>query len=99
MSNILKMKQGIVRLIDESSEQAYKIAFYSNPDVSRILERLIAEWERNNRKGIPLDYATEEEVEVMYNIAVKISKTPPQALMSTYLSEIMPSSSGEKKKR
>jgi len=84
-----KMKQEIIRLIDESREQAYKVAFYSDPVVTRIMERIIAEWERNQEKGIPLDYATPEEIEVMYNIAVKISKTPPQALWSKYLSGLM----------
>lgn len=76
-------------MIDESREQAYKIAFYSDPTVASIMEKLIAEWERNQQKGIPLDYASEEELKAMYTIAVKISETPPHVLMARYLRGLM----------
>ncbi|MEM0366050.1 MAG: hypothetical protein QXR02_00755 [Acidilobaceae archaeon] len=67
MSNI---KSEILKLIDENRSPWVKAAFYSNPRVSSILEKLIDLWEANNRVGIPLDYATKEELEELYNIAL-----------------------------
>ncbi|MEN3000070.1 MAG: hypothetical protein ABDH61_05810 [Acidilobaceae archaeon] len=47
-----------------------KAAFYSDPEVSRILEELTRRWEKEGR-GIPLDYATEEELEELYRRAMR----------------------------
>ncbi|MCX8195779.1 MAG: hypothetical protein N3F67_01675 [Acidilobaceae archaeon] len=61
-------KQFILKAIEDNRSPWVKAAFYSDPDVSRILEELTKRWEREGR-GIPLDYATEEELEELYRKA------------------------------
>ena len=63
-------KQLILKYIEENKSPWVKAAFYSDPDVSRLLEELTKRWEREGR-GMPLDYATEEELEELYNKAMK----------------------------
>ncbi len=70
------MRRKIIELVDDSREDGRKIAFYSNPTVQEILDALYDRWEKNGRKGIPLDYATEEEVKILYTIAVKATNVP-----------------------
>ncbi len=74
--DIESMKKKIIEMVDDSSEDGRKIAFYSNPTVQEILDSLYARWENHGRKGIPLDYATEEEVKILYTIAVKATNVP-----------------------
>ncbi len=74
--NINDKKRKIIELIDESKDNDRKLAFYSDETVMKILDRLYSEWEKNNRNGIPLDYATPEEIEILYSLAVKYSKSP-----------------------
>jgi len=85
------MKEEIIRLIDENNEVVYKIAFYSQPEVQSILERVNKKWEENNYQGKPLDYATDEEVVVLYNIAVRISSKRPGELWAIYGRDYIPS--------
>ncbi len=70
------MKKKIIEMVDDSREDGRKIAFYSNPTVQEILNSLYDRWEKHERKGIPLDYATEEEVKILYTIAVKATSVP-----------------------
>ena len=55
----------IIESIEENRNNMVKAAFYSDPDVVDIVTRLYERWEKNNRKGVPLDYANEEELEVL----------------------------------
>lgn len=77
--DIRKKKNKIIELIDESKDDERKIAFYSDDTVQNILMRLYNEWERNNRKGIPLDYASPEEIDILYMLAVRYSRNPDAA--------------------
>lgn len=63
------MKEEILRLIDENRSPWVKAAFYSDPEVSKIVESLIARWESRGMSGIPLDHATEEELRILYKKA------------------------------
>lgn len=65
-----KYIQRIIEMVDENRDQNVKIAFYSDSYVSQTLEKLYERWEKNNREGIPLDYATEEE---LFQLAKKAS--------------------------
>ena len=67
------VKREIIRLIDENRSPWVKAAFYSDPEVSSILDRLVSEWESNDRRGIPLDYAKDEELEALLRLAKKYS--------------------------
>ncbi len=64
-----ELKREIVKLIDENRSPWVKAAFYSNPEVSGILDRLISLWESNDRRGIPLDYASEDELRTLHRLA------------------------------
>lgn len=85
-----EMKDEIIRLIDKNQQVIYKIAFYSDPAVNEILEKLIERWERNNRVNEPIDYATDEEVELLYNKALKISRKTPDELLIEYRDYLIP---------
>jgi len=82
-----KIKEELVVLIDENKEVIYKIAFYSKPEVQSILNRAFEKWERNNRHGRPIDYATEEELQLLYRIAKDILKKSPAELWAEYWHE------------
>jgi hypothetical protein len=79
-----EMREEIVRLIDESREPIYKVAFYSQEEVQEILGKLEKRWEESRRVGRPIDYATEEELEVLYKIAKRIASKTPEELWAEY---------------
>jgi hypothetical protein len=81
-----RIKRELVALIDENREVIYKIAFYSRPEVQSIMDRVLEAWEHNNRQGEPIDYATLEELEVLYRVAKEISKKKPSELWAEYWS-------------
>lgn len=83
--NIDKMKEKIIELIDKNKRNGPKIAFYSDPRVSSLLDNLYRRWENNNRKGIPLDYANGEEIKLLYNIALKYSNISDAEAWMLYL--------------
>ncbi len=64
----------IVELIDESDDYWRKAAFYSDPDVSALLDSLYERWESSNMQGVPLDYATDEEVDFLYHKAKSLTR-------------------------
>ena len=66
-----RLKADILRLIEGREGDWRSTAFYSDPKVSAIVARLHEEWERNGRRGIPLDYATIDELRVMASAASK----------------------------
>jgi len=68
-----KIKREIVKLIDDNYSTWVKAAFYSDPNVSSILEELTRKWESNQRKGAPIDYASVEELQVLLQLARKYS--------------------------
>lgn len=84
-----KIKEELVILIDENTEVIYKVVFYSKPEVQSIMNRVFEEWERNNRQGRPIDYATEEELQLLYKIAKDILKKKPAELWAEYWRESM----------
>ncbi|MCE4610471.1 MAG: hypothetical protein F7B17_00680 [Desulfurococcales archaeon] len=69
--NLDYMKRRILELIDDSDDPWLKAAFYGDPKVASILNKLLSEWERNERKGIPLDYAGPDDLETLYSLASK----------------------------
>ncbi|AFK51565.1 hypothetical protein TCELL_1142 [Thermogladius calderae 1633] len=74
-----KLKSEIVRLIDESRDVEVKMAFYSDERVQSIMDRLNKEWESNGYKGIPLDYATVDELKTLHDLARFYSTHPTGA--------------------
>ncbi|OYT38069.1 MAG: hypothetical protein B6U89_06385 [Desulfurococcales archaeon ex4484_58] len=84
--DIEEKKKKILKLIDESKEQGRKIAFYSDPTVSDIMEELYNRWENSGCKGIPLDYASDREIKILYNLAVKYSRVSNAEAWAMFLS-------------
>ncbi len=78
---IEELKKEIIILIDENRDQWRKAAFYSDDAVQGILNRLYDVWEKNNRQGIPLDYATIEELETLASLARRYSRLDSRLAM------------------
>jgi tetrahydrodipicolinate N-succinyltransferase len=74
--NVEDMKKKIIELIDDSKDNDRKIGFYSDENVQTIMEELYRKWEAGNRRGIPLDYATRDQIEILYKLAVYYSRNP-----------------------
>jgi len=89
--DVEELKNEIIRLIDENTEVAYKIAFYSQPEVREILDRVIKRWEMSGFCGKPIDYATADEIKTLYKVARKICSKKPGELWNTYGRMFMPS--------
>jgi len=70
-----KLKEAIIREVDESKEVWRKVAFYNDPRVQEILKHLYDRWEKANRKGIPLDYATLDELRILHSVAMGKART------------------------
>ncbi len=68
-----EMIKEIVSLVEESRDGWRKTAFYSDDDVMNLLEELYDRWEEAGRTGLPLDYATEEEITFLYKRALSLS--------------------------
>jgi len=64
--NIENMKKEIIEIVDKNWNPWVKAAFYSDPEVEAILTELYEVWEKENRRGIPLDYASYEQLEILY---------------------------------
>jgi len=75
----------IISNIEENKNSWVKALFYSDQDVSRIMERLISEWSRNNMRGEPLEYATLEELKVLAEKAERYRDAPQEAFLRTML--------------
>lgn len=85
-----EMRREVIRLIDDNKENIYKIAFYSQPEVQRILNSLTERWVNANYQGGPIDYANPEEVQVLYRLAKKITSMRPEELWARYGEIFMP---------
>ncbi|MEM4654228.1 MAG: hypothetical protein QXL34_01905 [Thermosphaera sp.] len=94
-----KLKSEIINLIDDSTIPVVKEAFYSNQEVENIMERLYKEWEKNGNKGIPLDYATHEELIILHRIAKQVVDSPYEELSRTYIRKAMGLNEAGKEKR
>lgn len=79
-----RIKRELITLIDENREPIYKAVFYSKPEVQSIMNRIMEVWERSGRQGIPIDYATIDELEQLLRIAKEIVKKKPGELMAEY---------------
>ncbi len=55
----------ILRMIDDNPSNWKKAAFYSDDEILPLLEDLQRRWEESNNEGIPIDYATDEELDLL----------------------------------
>ncbi len=94
-----KLIREITINIDENRDQWKRAAFYSDETVQNILDRLYSEWEKNNKKGKPLDYATIDELETLAILAKKYSRMDSALAMRAFLMGDRPSVQEEIKSR
>lgn len=80
-----EVKKKILELIDDAEDQWLKAAFYGDAKVSEILNRLFEKWEEGSRSGIPLDYASKEELETLYSAARKYASMSQAELQAIVL--------------
>ncbi len=59
------LKRKIEELIESNRFSWRKSAFYSDPEVAPIIERLYERWEASGRQGKPLDYADLDELRLL----------------------------------
>ncbi|MCD6323712.1 MAG: hypothetical protein J7L55_01205 [Desulfurococcales archaeon] len=67
------MIKEIINRVEESQDEWRKAAFYSDEAVTQLLEELYKRWEGSGMAGIPLDYATDEELSILYDKAMSVS--------------------------
>ena len=71
-----RLIEELLNLIEYNAVAWRKAAFYSDPRVEPIYSRLVAEWEKSGGEGIPLDYASVEELEILVHAARKYAFMP-----------------------
>jgi len=75
----------IIELIDMSRDPWRKVSFYSDDEVQEILQNLYERWRNGGFRGIPLNYASDEEL----NILLHKAKNLPRADVSDELTLMM----------
>jgi hypothetical protein len=88
MSRTEAMKREIISLIEENTNNWVKAAFYSDLRVSRIMDRLVGEWQRNSEQGRPIDYATDDELEILLHVARRYYGLDPRRAMAIALNNM-----------
>ena len=79
-----KLVKEIMRIIDESPDPWRKTAFYSDPEVQQLLDALYDRWNNSGGAGIPLDYATDEEVKFLYKKAVNLRPEDSESTLKKF---------------
>ncbi|MEM1622751.1 MAG: hypothetical protein QW780_00415 [Sulfolobales archaeon] len=98
-------KKKLMELIDLSAEPWRKAAFYSNDEAMLLVTKLYQRWEAQKRKGSPLDYASEEELDRLLLIAERIEPGDVQdqqarmLVAALYGEEVLESMKQEERKR
>lgn len=79
------LRRKILSQIEENRNEWVKAAFYSDPEVERIVARLVGAWEAGGMRGEPLDYATLEELEIMGEKADRYVHSPREEFLRRML--------------
>jgi len=78
------------RLLDlvENMPQMNKAAFYSDPDVERLVRKLHERWARNGYQGEPIDYSSDDEASRLYELAKEYASMPSWEAYKTFIRRI-----------
>lgn len=76
-----KLKRVILLLIDENRDPLIKMTFYKDSYVTNLLEQLYQRWKTNGERGIPLDYATDDELKKLVFKAQYYYRSSPRSLI------------------
>ncbi|MCE4615353.1 MAG: hypothetical protein F7B60_07495 [Desulfurococcales archaeon] len=66
-----KLKEKLTIFLDQDPRKWVKSAFYSDPAVVQMIDNLYCRWEDTGRQGLPVDYASHEELVLLWNTASK----------------------------
>lgn len=83
-----QLKDELINLIDLNKETWIKAAFFSDETVEKIMEVLYSRWEASNEEGIPLDYASKEELEILLDIARRYVRLSPDEARNIVIKRI-----------
>ncbi|MEM1873773.1 MAG: hypothetical protein QXS85_00340 [Acidilobaceae archaeon] len=75
------VKRALIAMIDENPDVEVKARFYSDEVVSSIMNSLYEKWEASGGQGIPLDYASDEELRVLYDRARRYAGSSGSSLL------------------
>ncbi|MCS7098734.1 MAG: hypothetical protein RMH84_01980 [Sulfolobales archaeon] len=103
--NIESKKRRLMELVDLSVEPWRKAAFYSNDEAMELLTQLYQRWELNERRGNPLDHATDEELDRLLAVAERIEpedmrdQQSKMLIAALYGEEVLESVKAQERKR
>jgi hypothetical protein len=80
-------KRAILELVD-NMPQANKAAFYSDPDVEPIVEKLHERWAGSGYRGEPIDYASDEELSLLHRRAKEYASMPSWQAYKLFLERV-----------
>lgn len=83
-----RLKEELIRMIDQHPDNWVKAAFFSDEVVEVIMEGLYEKWSGSGEIGIPLDYATEEELQLLHKRAQKYVRLNTRQAMQIALSRM-----------
>ena len=92
-----KKKNEIIRLIDYNQDNWVKAAFFSDEVVEVVMESLYNKWAESGEMGRPIDYASEEELDLLYKRAKKYASMSTGEAMNLALGRMGVQSKEEEK--
>ncbi|MCC6030976.1 MAG: hypothetical protein LM586_04960 [Desulfurococcales archaeon] len=81
MSSAEIFRRKIITYIEENKDPLIKAAFYSDEEVMNIMRSLTERWERSGFQGVPLDYATYEELKILAEKAEYYKDAPRETFL------------------
>ena len=66
-----ELKEKLTVFLDQDPRKWVRSAFYSDPEVQHVMDILYGKWEEAGRKGMPVDYASHDELVFLWNKASK----------------------------
>lgn len=97
--DIERLKREIMINIEENVNSWVKVAFYSDPEVAAITEKLYKRWEKEGNKGDPLDYATLDELRILAFKSKIYKDVNASAVLRAFMKEEKVTEEMEKGKR
>jgi len=87
-----KMIKELLYIIEESDDVWRKVAFYSDPQVQKILDDLYVRWGNSNYVGQPLELASDEELKILHYKATHLKQEDiDRAVINLYRKIAIPS--------
>ncbi len=83
-----RLKHEIIEMIDYNRDNWVKAAFFSDEVVEVIMESLYTKWAQNGEIARPIDYATEDELKILYKKAKYYSSLSTSEAMRISLKRI-----------